>query len=232
MRTILLSIVAFVYLVDAGFRCKNLNGNDVDWFVALKLPAGVDDRLGGSFVYYDSSLAGWVKSDRPINSTESAIGATLNQLYTSSNKTTFKIAYNDDAPDKKVDSGRGHSKGVAVFTIDSGFWLVHSVPNFPPFGKYDYPESGAKYAQSFICLSLDANALVDLSHYMRYSQVTPFISNLPKNFEIIAPYLVDVVNRKSLGRADTRYTTAHDFETRGHKRVKAFAKHKKFGQGI
>ncbi|KAK6051972.1 deoxyribonuclease II [Cooperia oncophora] len=195
MRTIFLSIVAFVYLVDARFRCKNLEKKDVDWFVGDKIASEVSTKEKGE-------------------------------------KTTFKIAYNDDAPDKKVDSGRGHSKGVAVFTIDSGFWLVHSVPNFPPHGKYDYPETVRNTHNRLLCLSLDANALVDLSHYMRYSQVTPFISNLPKNFEIIAPYLVDVVNRKSLGRADTRYTTAHDFETRGHMRVKAFAKHKKFGQDL
>ncbi|KAK6040671.1 deoxyribonuclease II [Cooperia oncophora] len=196
MRIIVLLIAAFVYLIDAHFRCKNLHGEDVDWFVGIKLPANVDERKGRSFVYYDSSQTGWVMSE-PANK-----------------------------------HGRGHSKGVAVFTIDSGFWLVHSVPNFPPREKYDYPETGTKYAQSFLCLSLDADALVDLSHYMRHSQVTPYITNLPKNFEIIAPYLVDVVNRKSLGRADTRYTTAHDFETRGHMRVKAFAKHKKFGQDL
>ncbi|PIO68117.1 hypothetical protein TELCIR_10110 [Teladorsagia circumcincta] len=63
--------------------------------------------------------------------------------------------------------------------------MVHSVPNFPPVEKYDYPETGSKYAQSFICLSLGANSLEDISQYMRYSQVTPYIANLPKNFEII-----------------------------------------------
>ncbi|KAK6028479.1 deoxyribonuclease II [Ostertagia ostertagi] len=232
MWKIVVAIVAIACLVDAQFRCKNMNGKDVDWFVAVKLPANVDERKGRSFVYYDSSQSGWVMSKQPINSTDSAIGATLKQLYTSNDKTTFKIAYNDDCPGKQVDSGRGHSKGVAVFTIDSGFWLVHSVPNFPPPDKYDYPETGSKYAQSFICLSLDANYLEDISQYMRYSQVTPYITNLPKNFEIIAPYLVDVVNRKSLGRSDTRFTTSHDFETRGHKRIKAFAKHKKFGKDL
>ncbi|KAK5977536.1 Deoxyribonuclease II [Trichostrongylus colubriformis] len=232
MRGILLVILAIAILVGARFRCKSMKGNDVDWFVAIKLPANVDKRNGRSFVYFDSTQTGWVLSEQPINSTDSAIGATVNQLYNSDNGTTFKIAYNDDCPGKKVDSGRGHSKGVAVFTIESGFWLVHSVPNFPPPGKYDYPETGSKFAQSFVCLSLDANFLEDISQYMRYSQVTPFITNLPKNFETLAPHLVDVVNKKSLGRSDTRFTTSHNIETVGHKRVKLFAKHKKFGKDL
>ncbi|KAK6031313.1 deoxyribonuclease II [Ostertagia ostertagi] len=138
MRKILVAILAIVCLVDAQFRCKNMNGKDVDWFVAIKLPANVDERKGRSFVYYDSSQSGWIP----------AIGATLKQLYTSNDKTTFKIAYNDDCPGKQVDSGRGHSKGVAVFTIDSGFWMVHSVPNFPPPEKYDYPETGFENTHS------------------------------------------------------------------------------------
>ncbi|KAK5977538.1 Deoxyribonuclease II [Trichostrongylus colubriformis] len=232
MPIVLLAILAFAIPVDARYRCKNMEGNDVDWYVAIKLPANIDERNGRSFAYFDSTQTGWVFSKQPINSTDSAIGATVNQLYNSDNGTTFKIAYNDDCPGKQVDSGRGHSKGVAVFNIESGFWLVHSVPNFPPPGKYDYPETGSKFAQSFVCLSLDANSLEDISQYMRYSQVTPFITNLPKNFETLAPHLVDVVNKKSLGRSDTRFTTSHDIETVGHKRVKFFAKHKKFGRDL
>ncbi|KAK6041624.1 hypothetical protein COOONC_20865 [Cooperia oncophora] len=86
----------------------------------------------------------------------------------------------------------------------------------------DYPRNRYEIPRNrFLCLSLDADALVDLSHYMRHSQVTP------------APYLVDVVNRKSLGRADTKVilplTTSKPVVTR---ELRQFAKHKKFGQGI
>ncbi|VDK54234.1 unnamed protein product [Cylicostephanus goldi] len=108
-----------------------MEGEDVDWFAAIKLPSDVDAAKGFSFVYFDSQSGGWTQSTLPISDKKSAIGATLSQLY-KINKKMFAIAYNDDSPDGPVDSGRAHSKGVAVFDHKFGFWMVHSVPNFPP----------------------------------------------------------------------------------------------------
>ncbi|PIO52675.1 hypothetical protein TELCIR_26016 [Teladorsagia circumcincta] len=76
--------VAFAIVVtsvQAKISCKNMQGDNVDWFVAMKLPAATDKRKGLSFVYADSSTEGWVMSEDPINSTHSAIGATVKQIY-------------------------------------------------------------------------------------------------------------------------------------------------------
>ncbi|WKY08118.1 hypothetical protein Q1695_007537 [Nippostrongylus brasiliensis] len=235
MWTILFIIPAIVGNVDAGLSCKNMEGKDVDWFAAVKLPSNVDERKGRTFAYYDSTQNGWKFSPLPINSTESAIGATLQQLYDADNSYHLKIAYNDDHPhghEDKSSSGRGHSKGVVVFTIERGFWLVHSVPRFPDPEKYDYPESGSKFAQSFICLTLSSDFLPDISQYLRYSQVTPFVMNLPENHKLLAPYLVDVQAKKSLGRADTKFTSTHSYQTMGGKRFTILAKHKKFNNDL
>ncbi|KHJ89009.1 deoxyribonuclease II [Oesophagostomum dentatum] len=212
---------------SARIGCKNMEGSDVDWFAAIKLPSGADEFKGYSFVYFDSTQKGWKKSIKLINSTKSAIGATIDQIYRMDKKTMFNIAYNDDCPGKEVDSGRGHSKGVALFDEKMGFWILHSVPNYPPPKKYDYPESGTKYAQSFLCLSLDANVLPEIGQYMRFAQVTPFITNLPKYHKTIAPVLEDVVNRKSLGRSDSIYTTIANIKTLKGKKITGFSKHKK-----
>uniref|UniRef100_A0A0R3PD91 Deoxyribonuclease-2-alpha n=1 Tax=Angiostrongylus costaricensis TaxID=334426 RepID=A0A0R3PD91_ANGCS len=108
-------------------------------FVAIKLPSFVDKWRGRGFAYFDSSQTDWVLSPVPINSTSSAIGATLRELYLKNEK-VLKIAHNDDWPDThKANGGRGHSKGVAVANLEGGFWLIHSVPNFPPIGiSYSY----------------------------------------------------------------------------------------------
>uniref|UniRef100_A0A7I5E8A2 Deoxyribonuclease II n=1 Tax=Haemonchus contortus TaxID=6289 RepID=A0A7I5E8A2_HAECO len=232
MKEMLVVFLTIFTLAEAQFKCKNMDGKDVDWFAALKLPANIDVWNGRGFVYFDSTYKQFVLSENPLNSTKSAIGATLKQLYDSDPKTTAKIAYNDDCPGKEVDSGRGHSKGVAVFGLSGGFWLIHSVPNFPPPNKYDYPETGTKYAQSFLCLTLGIDNLEDISQYMRWSQVTPFITNMPEHFKLLAPHFEDVINKKSLGRSDTQFTLSLNFETLMHKKVNAFAKHKKFGADL
>lgn len=47
--------------------------------------------------------------------------------------------------------------GDIAFDQTSGFWLVHSVPKFPPHLQdgYGYPDSGMMFGQSFLCITLD-----------------------------------------------------------------------------
>ncbi|KAL6728580.1 hypothetical protein Aduo_010342 [Ancylostoma duodenale] len=232
MWRLCLTFVAFINHGNARLGCKNMQGEDVDWFAAIKLPPGADERKGRSFVFFDSTQYGWKRSLQPVDSKKSAIGATISQIYEVDKKKTFTIAYNDDSPVKTVDSGRGHSKGVAAFDSDVGFWMVHSVPNFPPIKKYDYPESGTRFAQSFLCLSLSTNALEDVGQYMRFAHVTPFLSNLPASFEVVAPPLVDVVKKRPLSKSSTDFTTIRTIVTLGGKKAKGFAKSKRFGADL
>ena len=49
--------------------------------------------------------------------------------------------------------------GVIGFDKQSGFWLVHSTPRFPPTQStgYDWPSSAKRYGQSFICISMSTS---------------------------------------------------------------------------
>ncbi|VDM81823.1 unnamed protein product [Strongylus vulgaris] len=93
--------------------------------------------------------------------------------------------------------------------------------------KYDYPESGSKNAQSFLCLTLDANVLQDVGDYMRFAQIIPYMYNLPIFHKILAPILTDVISKKSLERKDTVFATLRHVRTLGGKGLKVFSKHKK-----
>ena len=65
--------------------------------------------------------------------------------------------YNDENPDGSTSMAHGHTKGVVVMSEHGGFWLIHSVPMYPPptkDGAYSYPESGHTYGQSMLCISL------------------------------------------------------------------------------
>ncbi|KAK6741661.1 hypothetical protein RB195_009498 [Necator americanus] len=232
MLLLLSLIVAFNGYAEARLGCKNMRGKDVDWFVAIKLPAREDEMEGRGFVYFDETQLNWKMSPEPIDSVESAIGATVDQLYDMNERSTFAIAYNDNSPKGETGGGRGHSKGVAVFDKKVGFWLIHSVPKFPPINKYSFPRSGEKFAQSFLCLTLSVDMLEDVGQYMRFAQVTPYFFNLPELHEFMAPSLLDVVSKKSLPRSATAFSTIRSIKTLGGKQAEAFSKHKKFGKDL
>ncbi|KHJ87983.1 deoxyribonuclease II [Oesophagostomum dentatum] len=102
-------------------------------FVALKLPPNADTSKGYSFVYFDSTQTEWKKSTELINSTKSAIGATVNQIY-GKDKVLEECLESPTVmtvQSEEAEGGRGHSKGVALFDENTGFWLLHSVPNYP-----------------------------------------------------------------------------------------------------
>ena len=73
------------------------------------------------------------------------------------------LMYNDEFPNGTSSATAAHAKGVVAFDGQSGFWLVHSVPRFPPApdggppgtkGNYSYPTTGLRYGQTMLCVSL------------------------------------------------------------------------------
>ena len=94
------SLWSFLFQNSPDLQCRDLNGKPVDWFVAYKLPVlddnGPQFKDGLNFLYADSKSRSWTISDKKINDPNSAIGATLNQLWTIKDDNVgfyFKIAY-------------------------------------------------------------------------------------------------------------------------------------------
>ncbi|EYC44070.1 hypothetical protein Y032_0473g2107 [Ancylostoma ceylanicum] len=92
-----------------------------------------------------------------------------------------------------------------------------------------YPEAGTRFAQSFLCVTLDSNALHDLAKHLHVAHVNPCLQNLPNTIKLIAPELEDVVNKKKLGNKET--TVMSEMKTLGKQKIKSFAKHKKYARG-
>ena len=96
--------------------------------------------------------------------------------------------YNDEDPNGTDDSDRAHSKGVVSYDSSSGFWLVHSVPKYPPYpnSSYSYPSSGTTYGQSMLCMSLTLDGInkagiqfqTNGPHFYKYSMPESLQSNL------------------------------------------------------
>ncbi|CAJ0954081.1 unnamed protein product, partial [Mesorhabditis belari] len=56
----------------------------------------------------------------------------------------------------------GHTKGTLFFDGQTGVWLVHSVPKFPPPDHYQYPDSGTDYGQTMLCMTFTYAQLKDI----------------------------------------------------------------------
>ncbi|GMT34324.1 hypothetical protein PFISCL1PPCAC_25621, partial [Pristionchus fissidentatus] len=229
------SFIALLILattVDSRYRCKGINGKQVDWFVAYKLPTAVLNANGGkNFVYADSDNPEWQLSRKTIDEEDSAIGSTVSQAY-GNDSSSFVLMYSDDGPATPVDSYRGHAKGVLVFDGSTGFWLVHSVPNFPGLTSYIYPPTGFKFAQSFLCVSVATDNLAAIGEQLMFVQATPFKSQLPEKFATKFPVLRTVLAKRSLPQSATVFSSTKHIQTEGGTAFHAYAKHKKYQKDL
>ncbi|XP_040263879.1 deoxyribonuclease-2-beta isoform X2 [Bufo bufo] len=160
----LLLCVFGVSLVTCEIACRNEDGDPVDWFVIYKLPVRLINRTGGTgvdYLYLDSKSQGWQVSKFLINMTQSAMAQVLQQLYQSYNRNdTAYMLYNDSPPGMNSSvTKRGHTKGALLFDKYQGFWLVHTVPHFPPFPEdgFGYPHTGRRYGQVALCVTYKYN---------------------------------------------------------------------------
>lgn len=95
---------------------------------------------------------------------------------------------------------KGHTKGVLGFDAMSGFWLVHSVPKFPPFAKdsYGYPESGERYGQSFLCVTFKMSAFNDIGLQLLYNDPNIYDNYLPGSLASQVPNIKQAVDGRWL----------------------------------
>lgn len=148
------------------------------------------ERVRGLQYYYatPTSSGRWTLSDRLINQTDSFTGRTLDFIYggrrggRGGNSNNLVLMYSDQPPMGAMNGERGHTKGVVVANEINGFWLIHSVPKFPPTleeGRYGYPDTGTVYGQSFLCISLNANQLFEVGKQLQYNEPNFYSTQIP-----------------------------------------------------
>ncbi|GFR81437.1 deoxyribonuclease-2-alpha [Elysia marginata] len=180
--------------------CLDPNNNEVDWYSVYKSPkihASADwkVRAGLAHFYLDVHSPVWTLSGQPINSTEQQVAHTLQQIYKQKSNSLMYIMYNDEDPESKLKRGGGHTKGVVAFDETSGFWLIHSVPKFPPRQSkgYSWPHSALDYGQSFLCVSLPLQELNTVAIQLQFNQPDIYESNVPPQFYEKFPVLRQVI---------------------------------------
>lgn len=192
---ILFQLFAGVFAIADRLGCRDEDGKLIDWFYLYKLPNKFDGlrskeskNEGLSYLYITpSSMSQWTLSERFINESTSMPGATLSFVYKKQDvDNNLVMMYNDEPTNGKTDGSRGHTKGVVVANDISGFWLVHSVPKFPPAleeGQYDYPKSGTIYGQSFICISFTGDQLGKVGNQLKLNEPHFYSSHVPKHLK-------------------------------------------------
>lgn len=155
--------------------------------------------------------------------------------------------YNDSPPDAADASNHGHTKGVVMVNSDQGFWLIHSVPSFPPvpksgertrplkkenvttLGTYDYPQSGTFYGQSFLCISIGAEQYDTVGEQLMYNEIAVYAKNIPEIFDKLYPVLKNATNQKRIKEAPYNHKAA--ITSLGNIAFTSFAKAGKWGKG-
>ncbi|XP_018051926.1 PREDICTED: plancitoxin-1 [Atta colombica] len=231
MMFLLLYISILLFTCNAANpRCKDENNQVVDWYVLYKLPKVSESsnpmiRNGTAYLYMTNNTVakGWQLSTKKISAKNSIPGNTLAPLYNDviASK-TFWVLYNDDPPNRSTHAKYGHTKGTMMAHKQEGFWLIHSVPNYPPVpnsgndtkripvnetstlgnrSEYDYPTSGMQYGQSFLCISVDDDQFDLIGRQLMYNQIIAYRRNIPATFAMMFPVLTDAANQKRIKQA-------------------------------
>ncbi|KAB0404852.1 hypothetical protein E2I00_001642, partial [Balaenoptera physalus] len=173
----LLLLAALLWVPVGTLTCYGDSGQPVDWFVVYKLPAhsgpGDAAQRGLRYKYLDEDSGGWRDGAGLISSPTGALAFLL---------------YNDQPPQSsgsQDSSSRGHTKGVLLLDQEGGFWLIHSVPNFPPpasSAAYSWPPSAQNYGQTLICVSFPLTQFLNISRQLTYTYPLVYDHRLEGDF--------------------------------------------------
>ncbi|KAM9849219.1 deoxyribonuclease-2-beta isoform 2-T2 [Aulostomus maculatus] len=160
-------------------------------------------------MYLDPSVESWQLSKFMINTSQGAIGNTLNQLYQGqaykSNSSVYAF-YNDAPPVLDYIKEYGHTKGVLFFDHSQGFWLSHSIPHFPSFPEvgYVYPSSGKVNGQTALCVSYHYEQFLRIVHQMVYIFPRFYNCSVPSAFLAKLPLLAQLCEGSKPPAADDK----------------------------
>lgn len=185
-------LINSINLVEC-ISCLDEHGKQVDYYIGYKLPKlekSKDDFInhGVRYIYMTSNNHNkWIESKYSINDGKSLLGATLKPVLKQSSQYNI-ILYNDQKPTTRTrpTSTGAHAKGVFASYGKSGFWLLHSIPQFPVQDSvYEYPKRSLNNGQAFLCITLnleDRPSMENLAKHLMMMQPNIYGFNLTKAF--------------------------------------------------
>jgi len=169
----------------------------VDWWIIIKIPTlNESDGSGFEYAYADVNNPSLELSSITIDESNGAVWNTLQQIYSNyGSDSVAYVLYNDQTPDGTNHESSGHTKGDLCFDKEMGFWLVHSVPEWPnPSNEsYNYPKREAVYGQSFLCVTYGIEQFNSIGSQLLVNKPFIFDSNFPSAFSKVVPNIDDAL---------------------------------------
>uniref|UniRef100_A0A8D0A2Q7 Deoxyribonuclease-2-alpha n=1 Tax=Sander lucioperca TaxID=283035 RepID=A0A8D0A2Q7_SANLU len=148
-------------------------------YIIYKVPIVTGKTEGLEYIYIDPAGKKTSRDhNKPINHPDGVLANTLEPIFnpnTSMVRIMFKL--HDQPPGCQADNTFGHSKGLVMMDkTTTGVWLLHSTPRFP-FKRDNnfYPSSGAKNAQTFICVTFNYDQFKDIGNGISYIFIFMFL---------------------------------------------------------
>ncbi|KAM4856736.1 deoxyribonuclease-2-alpha [Urocitellus parryii] len=235
-----LLLVALLWVPAGALSCYGDSGQPVDWFVVYKLPAhshpGDAVWRGMRYKYLDDKSGGWRDGAGSINSSTGAVGRSLLPLYRGNTSQLAFLLYNDQPPDSSMvqdSSSRGHTKGVLLLDQEGGFWLVHSVPRFPPpasSGAYSWPHNAQTYGQTLLCVSFPLSQFSEIGGQLTYTYPLVYDFKLDGVIAQKLPILEKVVSGSHVTQEP--WNSSVTLMSQAGTAFQSFAKSGKFGDDL
>jgi len=224
MRYSLFVCLVFLFVVsysDAKIGCLNGSGAPVDWWVIVKFPYNANTSnpfyaTGYAYAYADKSSSKLsIMTNSRVSDASGALGRTINQIYGASS-TVGWLMYDDQPPTGTASTSYGHTKGDIAFDSTSGFWLVHSVPQYPnATGPFSFPQSGSiTYGQSFLCVSYATSTFNSIGGQLLINKPFVYASNIPSSFSSLLPNLFLVLQKKWITTSSTALVKLYSYPSK------------------
>jgi deoxyribonuclease II len=229
----LLCVFNFINESRATLSCLRDDGTPVDSWTGIK--ANNDHHM----YYYSAANESFIRSPYGVDqTTNGALMLTVQPLYDASvNGSIAYLMYNDDPPNVgSASSTYAHAKGVLATDGTTGFWLSHSMPNWPnqPTGEYASGSAGIfpsdKYAQSMGCVTISASTANEIADTLRVDYPAVYIGSIPPDIADQVDHMTELINKVKI--SSTNITAANAFYTMDGQKYIQFAKSKKWAMDL
>ncbi|BFZ05877.1 hypothetical protein BsWGS_08916 [Bradybaena similaris] len=220
-----------------GITCLDAMGKSVDWYAIYKIPkisrsSNWIIKEGLAPFYLDVNSPSWTFLNQSMNDSQQPVYQTLTPIYSGKKQDMMYILYNDEPPSSQAsfESEGGHTKGVVAFDKNSGFWLIHSSPHFPPSDSYSFPKNSCGNGQSFLCVTFPYKQLGNVARQLWYNEPHIYDKVVPDSFIKDYPDLKKVIDRHTY--PGSPYYSVLQMTSLGGQKFTSFAKSGRFGADL